>query len=169
MGTGAQSRVIEEKEDSTGLSAWRSAFAHMLNQFVVPDTVTFTFSERDLRDEASAAAVLYQRAQARGQMLTNGEITATEARQLAVDADDLPKEFMPQAVDTDLTDDEKPDATQVSLPDAAADLQPQPQPQADQLVRSPVPAPAAAKAMAPALARLLEAAKGDIRRATDDL
>ena len=170
MGTGAQSRVIEEKEDSTGLSAWRSAFSHMLNQFVLPDTVTFAFSERDLRDEASAAQVQMTRAQARGQMLTNGEITSIEARQLAVDADDLPKEFMPQAVDTDLTDDEKPDATQISLPDEmpqASDLPPTLQ--ADQLVRSPAPATQSAKALSPALSKLLEAAKGDIRRATDDL
>lgn len=109
MGTGAQSRVIEEKEAGKGLVTWRKTFPHLLNQYVYPERVTFAFSERDLRDEQAKAELALTRAQARGQMITNGEITNVEARNLAVDADDLPREYLREDVTPQetVTDSEK--------------------------------------------------------------
>lgn len=98
MGTGAQSRVIEEKEAGKGLVTWRKTFPHLMNQYVYPERVTFAFSERDLRDEQAKAQLALTRAQARGQMITNQEINGLEARNLAVDADDLPREYLREDV-----------------------------------------------------------------------
>lgn len=164
MGTGAQSRVIEEKEAGKGLVTWRKKFPHLINQFVFPERVTFAFSERDLRDEQSQAQVALTRAQVRGQQITNQEITPQEARQLAVDADDLPREFLRGADMTageTLTDSEKP------LDNEQAPAAPT-MPSAPQLPAMPQ-AQKAARDYPPALQALITQAELDISAATESL
>lgn len=119
LGTGAQSWVLMEKAKGKGLAARRKQWIHEINLKVLPDAVTFVFHESDLDDEKKQAEVTNTRAGARGQMIQNGEITALEARQLAVDSDDLPKEFTPPEGDLtpegDLSDEEKPLADEEQL------------------------------------------------------
>jgi hypothetical protein len=112
LGSGTQSRVLAEKAKGKGLAARGKQWIHEINEKVFPEGVTFVFVERDLDDELKQASVLAARAGARTVMIQAGEITALEARQLAVDVDDLPKEFAPPEGDTtpegSLSDDEKP-------------------------------------------------------------
>lgn len=98
LGTGKQSEVLEEKAQGRTIAAFRKVFTHKINQWVMPDKTTFAFKERDLRDEQQQAAVALAREQVRASMITAGEISTVEARQLAVDSDDLPREFI--TVDT---------------------------------------------------------------------
>lgn len=112
LGTGAQSYVLVEKAKGKGLAARRQDWIHEINEKVNPDGVTFYFTERDLSDEQKEAEVSGARASTRATMLANGEITPIESRQLAVDSDDLPKEFTPPEGDVtpedNLSDVEKP-------------------------------------------------------------
>jgi hypothetical protein len=94
LGTGTQSVVLEEKAQGRTIAAFRKMFTHKVNQWIMPDKTTFAFKERDLRDEESQAKVASAREQVRASMIASGEITVQEARQLAVDSDDLPREFI---------------------------------------------------------------------------
>jgi hypothetical protein len=98
LGVGAQS-VVREKH-----------LTHLLNRDILPDSVTFAFRERDLRDEKQEADIELTRAQTRTAMITDGTITAQEARQLAADDKDIPQEFLTldQTEGTAVTDEEKP-------------------------------------------------------------
>lgn len=107
--TGNQSIVLRNKEKGRPLFKWRQDFAHQLNQMM--DTAsTFAFSERDLGDDEQAAKNKKLRAEVRKIQIDTQEITAAQARNLAVDDDDLPAEFL----ETDVTggdslrDDQKP-------------------------------------------------------------
>lgn len=99
MGTGSQARVIDDKASGRGIIAWRQQFVHHLNYEVLPDRVQFYFSERDFRDQKLRADVQSVQIANISQMTMNGLITAIEGRQLLVDSDIIPPEFMP----TDLT------------------------------------------------------------------
>jgi len=113
LGTGAQSHVQAEKSKSKTLSVRMKQFAHEVNQKFLPDVVTFTFAEIDLTDEAKKADISKVHADTRAVQVQSGEITAVEARALAVEADDLPAEMkpvIPNAIDDTLSDEEQPDA-----------------------------------------------------------
>lgn len=112
LGTGTQSRVLAEKAKGKGLAARNKQWVHEINEKVYPEGITFVFVEKDLDDESKKAGVLGSRANALKTMIDSGLITALEARQMAVDNNDLPKEFTPPEGDTtpegSLSDDEKP-------------------------------------------------------------
>lgn len=111
LGTGAQSYVQMEKAKGKGLSARRKDFTHEINEKVLPDRVTFYYSEIDLTDEEKKANNSNKRAATRAQQVQVGEITALESRALAVDQKDLPQEYMPAegaGIDDSLADEEKP-------------------------------------------------------------
>jgi hypothetical protein len=110
LGTGTQTVILDEAAEGMGLAAWRKQFEHMLNEYVLPETTTFVFSTNDIRDQKAQADVKLVRAQTRGAQITSGEITPQQALQIAVDAEDAPREFL--AVDEtaggSLADDQKP-------------------------------------------------------------
>ena len=113
LGTGAQSHVQAEKSKSKTLSVRMKQFAHEVNQKFLPDVVTFVFKEIDLTDEAKKADISKVHADTRAVQVQSGEITAVEARALAVEADDLPAEMkpvLPNAIDDTLSDEEQPEA-----------------------------------------------------------
>src|SRR3990172_2120719 len=113
LGTGAQSHVQAEKSKSKTLSARMKQFAHEINQKFLPDVVTFTFAEIDLTDEEKKGNISKIHADTRAVQVQSGEITAVEARALAVEADDLPagmKPVIPNAIDDTLSDEEQPEA-----------------------------------------------------------
>ncbi len=94
LGTGAQSVVLEEKATGRGLASRRKHLTHLLNQWILPDTVTFSFSENDLREEKTEADISNVRAETRAKQVASGEISALESRQMAADDDDIPKDFI---------------------------------------------------------------------------
>lgn len=114
LGTGTQTIILDEASEGMGLAAWRKQFEHLLNEFVLPETTTFAFSTNDIRDQKAKADVQSTRANTRKVQIDSGEITAAEAKQMAVDAEDVPREFLPEDTTPGgtLQDDQKPlDAT----------------------------------------------------------
>lgn len=116
LGIGAQSVVLAEKQAAKGLAARDKQLTQLLNTRVLPVSVTFAFSERDLRDEKARSEIESTRAVTRGAQIVSGEISIPEARQLAVDAGDLPKEFLPpegdKTPDVAVTDEQQPQSAE---------------------------------------------------------
>lgn len=110
LGTGTQTIILDEASEGMGLAAWRKQFEHLINEFVLPDTTTFAFSTNDIRDQKAKADVQSTRATTRKVQIESGEITAAEAKQMAVDVEDVPREFLPQDTTPGgtLQDDQKP-------------------------------------------------------------
>ncbi len=94
LGTGAQSVVLEEKATGRGLASRRKHLTHLLNQWILPDTVTFSFSENDLREESTEADISKVRADTRSVQIASGEISQQEARHMAAESDDIPNVFI---------------------------------------------------------------------------
>lgn len=109
MGT-AQAQVLHEKQTGSTLASFDAEFAQLVNGLILPSTVTFYFEENDLRQAQQEAANSLTRAQARGQQVTNGEISGPQALQMAVDANDAPREFIATDITAgeDLSSEEKP-------------------------------------------------------------
>lgn len=112
VGTGSQSKVIDDKASGKGLAAWRDEFMYNLNEFVAPDTVYVSFKEKDIRDLTAQAQLTSLRVQAVGVMIQNTLITAEQGRQMLVDTNDIPTEFIKEDLTTtvEMTDYDKPDA-----------------------------------------------------------
>lgn len=112
LGTGAQSQVLADKAGGKGLSAWRQAWTHALNNYVLADGDGFTFMEKDYRDLKSSADLSKQRADTSKVRIDAGITTPEQELQVLVDLDELPKEFLAgddvTPGDT-VSDDEKPD------------------------------------------------------------
>lgn len=149
MGTGAQAQVIDDKAKGKTIAVFRQQLTHTLNEFAFPDTVTWYFVEKDLRDQKAKAEIGKTRAETRKVMIESQQITPDQALQMAVDVDDAPKEFLPadDTPDTSLDSEEKPDA-EVEPDDAAGPVTP--------IVEGA--APAAAEAQQAKQWRLLERA-----------
>lgn len=122
LGAGAQAQILDDKQDSKGLISLRQKIAAFFNDTEIwhplPGGVTFAWSERDLKDQQAKAGIAQTRAQTRAAQIQSGEITTEEARQLAVDAGDIPQSFIPvdKTDEETLTDEDKADSGQ--LPEA---------------------------------------------------
>lgn len=140
LGTGTQTIVLDEAAKGQGLAAWSKQWEHMVNEHVLPASTTFAWSTNDIRDQKAESEVRKARADTRAVQIESGEITVQEARQLAVDANDLPREFIAKDVTPagTLQDNEKPlDAvTPVVAVKAAHDLFAEELRQAQRLYRS---------------------------------
>lgn len=119
LGTGTQSIVLDEAQQEVGLAAWDKQLTHALNEYVLPESTTFALvNTNDMRDQAQKAQVGKTRADERSVRIQSGEISPAMARQLAVDAGDLPPELVP-ADETGagtLDDDDKPAPTVAPAP-----------------------------------------------------
>jgi len=111
LGTGTQTRVLHEKAKGRWPARYNKQLAHMLNMWVTPDSVTFSFSERDLDDEKKKADNAAIRAGTLEKYINAGMLKPIEALNVAVDEDDIPKKFLPEDVtpDESLSDVEKPE------------------------------------------------------------
>lgn len=111
MGTGAQSQVLDDKAKGKGLAAWRQAWTHAITWNVLPDLTTFLFVEKDYKDQQAVANIKDMNAQWLDRYVKNTTITPAQALQVAVDANDLPKEFLTSDMtpESDLSDAEKVD------------------------------------------------------------
>ncbi len=110
LGTGAQSRVLEEKSKGKGLSSWKQQWIHQQNEKVLPDATTFAFTEKDYGDMLKKAEVSHKRAEVAKIRIEAAITTPAQELQILVDDNEIPREFLP--VDTTqadtLSDDEKP-------------------------------------------------------------
>lgn len=127
LGAGAQAQILDDKQDSKGLIGLRQKIAAFLNDtetwHPLPGGVTFAWSERDLKDQQAKAGIAQVRAATRAAQIQSGEINTMEARQLAVDAGDIPQSFIPvdKTDEETLTDEDKADSGQ--LPEATPEVQ----------------------------------------------
>lgn len=116
LGSGAQAMVLDDKQASKGMIGLRQQITRFFNDTErwqpMPGSTTFAFSEKDLRDQKLAAETSGARATVRSTMIGSGEITPAEARQLAVDAGDLPESFAQPDLtpEASLSDEDKPDS-----------------------------------------------------------
>lgn len=110
LGTGTQSQVLEESAKGQGLAAWRKSWTHAVNEFTLDDRTTFYFKENDIRDKEREAKVRIDESAVIQAWVTMGAITIDQARQLGVDADLLPAEFIAtdETPGGSLSDTEKP-------------------------------------------------------------
>jgi hypothetical protein len=127
LGVGAQSVVLEQKSSGRLQTEWKQAMTHSFNEWVLPDRVTFAFSERDLRDLKQQADVDKLITEMVATQITAGIITASQAAQILADADIIPTEFVPEdtTLSTTIADDQKPEAER-ALQDAQSVTEPQP-------------------------------------------
>ncbi len=111
LGTGKQAETLEDKSRGRCIASRNKQLTHLLNEWVMPDAVTFYFHERDYRDELQQATVANTRETFRASLIATGEITAAQGLQMAVDADDVPREFLPvdSTPDESLGDEERDD------------------------------------------------------------
>lgn len=93
MGTATQSQVLDDKE--RGKFGWFDAFAEQLNlRKITGNATTFAFSQRDWRDQQLEATVKGARAMFLQTLIASTVISADQARQMAADVGDIPKEFI---------------------------------------------------------------------------
>lgn len=104
LGTGAQAQVLHEKQEGSVLSSFQKELTHQIDQKVLPIRATFYFAESDLREQLQKAQISQIHAQTRQVQVNTQEITASEARALAKEAEDIPADI---TVET-LTDEQKP-------------------------------------------------------------
>lgn len=110
LGTAAQSQVLHEKSKGRGLMMFRQAFVHAVNQMVFDDKTKFSFIEKDYDDQIKKATISQMQATIASQRIQSQITDANQERQLMVDRDELPKDFISQDMTTDtlLSDSDKP-------------------------------------------------------------
>lgn len=94
IGTGAQSETLAQKARGKGLALFKMNVEHVINNFVLPSNVTFTFEEQDPEQDGKEANNRLIRAQARAAMIASNEIDPLASRELAVQDGDLPEEML---------------------------------------------------------------------------
>lgn len=111
LGTAAQSQVLHEKAKGRGLMLFRQSFVHGLNQLVLDDKTKFLFTERDYDDQIKRATVSQQLAQVSFTRTRSGITTPEEERQILVDHDELPRNFVHEdlTIGSTLSDSDKPE------------------------------------------------------------
>jgi hypothetical protein len=79
--------------------------ARALNTYALPRNVEFVYEEQDLEAEKEEADIRKVRVETRKLMVESGEITPEEARQMAVDAGDIPEDIFEASGSVDITED----------------------------------------------------------------
>lgn len=128
LGTSAQSQVLHQKAKGRGLVTWTGDWIHKINEWVMPDKITFAFSEDDLDDENKKATNQKARTDVAAARVQAGFTTADQERQLLADAGDIPKEYLEQDITPagSLDDDEKEPEDKTGGPAAEKPEPPQP-------------------------------------------
>lgn len=129
LGTGTQTVILAEDAEGQGLAAWRSDWIHKQNDYILPESTTFSWANKnDTRDQKAQAEVNMTKAQVIATLVGNptapGVISNAQGLNLAVDWDVVPQEYMPANEDAtpggSLGDEEKPlTQTVMALPVAA--------------------------------------------------
>jgi len=117
LGTGTQTVILAEEAEGQGLAAWRSQWIHANNEYILPESTTFAWSNKfDTRDQKAKAEVQDMQSTVIQKLVGSptqpGIISAAQGLNLAVDLNLVPREFMPEQQDATpggtLSDSEKP-------------------------------------------------------------
>lgn len=115
LGTGTQTIILAEEADGLGLASFDRDWTHALNDFVLPESTTFLFTNpHDTRDQKAKAETDLAKANVvnalKGTAQDPGVLSKEQALNLAVDMNLVPREFLPvdQTPGGALADDEKP-------------------------------------------------------------
>jgi hypothetical protein len=104
LGTSQQSHILSMKAQGKGSRLFMKLLEHRFNFLgVMPRNVTFRFEEQDLDAEEQEAQIKKLRAEARKLQGESGELDPAGLRQLAVDANDIPKELQDAMDERDVT------------------------------------------------------------------
>lgn len=125
LGTGTQTVILEDAARGIGIAAFLKWWEQTVSDRVLPATTELQFTdENDTRDQKQWAEVRKTRAETRKVQIESGEISPAMARQIAVDAEDLPRDLVAKDVTAgdQLSDDEKPHAEQPANNPAAQAL-----------------------------------------------
>jgi len=126
LGTGTQTLVLDDQATGQGaLPAFLKWWEQTVSDRILPKTTELKFTdENDLRDQKARAEVQSIRANTRSVQIASGEISPAMARQIAVDAEDLPEELVGGDVTPEgsISDDEKQTPTHSLLSPAAMAL-----------------------------------------------
>lgn len=95
LGTSQQSQILDDKAGGKGMIAYQQALIHAMNEYVMPEATQFTFVERDFRDQKLEADIQKAHAEVSKLRIEAGITTAAQEMQVLVDANDLPREFLP--------------------------------------------------------------------------
>jgi len=129
IGTSMQSNILHLKTKGKGPALFRKLITHALNFKVLPKAVTFTFEEQDIQADQDQANVRKTRAETRALQVTSGELTAEAARQIALDAGDMPQEVFDKLGGVDVTPHiTAPDEAFPKEPEEGARIAPYPAP-----------------------------------------
>lgn len=141
LGTGTQSMVLHQKAKGRGLATWQSDWVHKINEWVMPDKITFTFTEDDLDDDSKKSANQQARAAVGKLRVEAGFTTADQERQILADAGDIPKEFLDEDITPggSLDDDEKEPDDKTGGPAAQKPEKPEQQQQPEKPGEKPQP------------------------------
>lgn len=122
LGTGTQTIVLDEASEGQGLASFVRQLEHAISFKALPAPTSFAVTTNDIRDKKSKAEVESLNAANRAARIASGELSADEARQLAAEADELPKEWLADdriAAGT-LSDTDKPDSVDPAIGGASA-------------------------------------------------
>ncbi len=108
--TGNQSKVLNNKEKQSGLSAWRQQFTHQVNMMLLDERTLFAFKEVDFEDKNHKASLDKTNVETAGAMIDKGITDQGQARNWLVDNDTLPVDFIEEdnTAGGSLTDTQKP-------------------------------------------------------------
>ena len=123
LGTGAQSQVLDEKSKGRGLKLLAEDLGKWFNEFVLPESVQFSWYSKDLRDEGMQADNMVKRGTWLQGLIDKGIIDAGQATNILVDYGDLPADYLVTDITQtgDISDDEKPDLAEGNAPEGEAE------------------------------------------------
>lgn len=120
LGTAAQSRVLDEKSDVKGLELWRKSFEHAVNMWITDETTKFVFTSNDDAKKIAKADLDDRQISRLATMVDAQIITPAQALQMAVDAEQAPREFIEDDQTAQIAlDDNDASATAQAQQDAA--------------------------------------------------
>ncbi len=114
LGTGSQAQILDDKQATKGINAFRKKQEYLFNDRLLPSTVSFSTYGLDLVDMQRRAAVAKTNAEAMRALVGNGIeppiITPEQAKNKLVDTGDIPSEFLTEEISGDetLRDTDKP-------------------------------------------------------------
>ncbi len=94
LGSSTQTTVMSARSRGKGVGILTQLLEHAMNNYVLPNTVTFEFASSDPIDEADRINLRFLRARERNLRVQSGEISALQALELAIMDGDAPKSFL---------------------------------------------------------------------------
>lgn len=125
LGTGQQAEILHEKSKGRGLGLFIKQWTQIMNTMVCSTRTTFTFSERDLRDELKKEQVNKAISDRVKQDVESTVLQPEQGLQVMVDAGIYADEFLAQDItdEAKISGEENPDAVEADQSDAQQDAE----------------------------------------------